>query len=167
MTLREPKPADFPAIAQLTRRAFDGFSPNPDYEVALLDRLRAPFVHILELIVEEHHQLRGHILFSRLQAGPIRAAALGPLSVDPDHQRRGIGSLLIRHGHSLLADRGYELVIVLGHPDYYPRFGFSADLADRHLRSEFSGSPEFMALELSPGALPFEPLTVTYPSAWH
>lgn len=166
MTVREAKPSDHVAIAALTRAAFSGFSPDPGFEVALLDRLRAPFVHVLELVVEDHHHVIGHILFSALHAGPIRAVALGPMSVDPDRQRQGVGSLLIREGHARLAAKGYELVVVLGHPEFYPRFGFSADLAERHLRSEFSGGPEFMALELVPGALPYEPLTVAYPEAW-
>ena len=96
-----------------------------------------------------------HILFSRMSVetseGPVAAAALAPIAVLPELQRRGIGGELIRYGLDLLRARGERIVIVLGDPDYYPRFGFSRDKA-RPLESPFP--PEaYMALELQPGAL--------------
>jgi putative acetyltransferase len=81
----------------------------------------------------------------------VKAAALAPLSVLPGHQRRGVGDELTRHALSQLRDSGVELVVVLGHPAYYPRFGFSELLA-RLLDAPYSGS-SFMALELVPKVL--------------
>ena len=79
------------------------------------------------------------------------AVALAPVAVLPEHQRRGAGSQLIRSGLELLRDRAETIVLVLGWPDYYPRFGFSTQLASA---IEHPFPPEaFMALELHPGAL--------------
>jgi putative acetyltransferase len=97
----------------------------------------------------------GHVLFSRLPieqvGGVVEGAALAPVAVRPEWQRQGIGSALIRHGLAVCRERGIAAIVVLGHPEYYPRFGFSADLA-QNLIAPFSG-PAFMALELRPGAL--------------
>ena len=81
-----------------------------------------------------------------------------------DHQRRGIGSALVRAGLDAVREAGYRAVIVLGHPEYYPRFGFSPELAEK-LASAFSGNA-FMALELVPGALRGTRGKVTYPAAF-
>lgn len=96
--------------------------------------------------------------------GAISAAALAPMAVLPDHQRRGIGERLIRHGLDLLRKRGEQIVIVLGHPDYYPRFGFSSEKA-RFLESPFPPDA-FMAMELSPGGLDGIRGRVRYPTAF-
>jgi putative acetyltransferase len=121
----------------------------------LVDELRAEGAVLLSLVAEVGHRIVGHILFSRMWIdtgnGPVPAAALAPMAVLPDYQRRGIGGRLIRYGLDLLLEQGEQVVIVLGHPDYYPRFGFSSEKA-RALDSPFP--PEaFMALELRPGAL--------------
>jgi len=97
----------------------------------------------------------GHVLFSALpvttEAGTLPAAALAPLAVRPDRQRRGVGSALVRRGIGACRERGLGAVVVLGHPGYYPRFGFSP--AAGRLRDPFSAGDAFMALELVPGAL--------------
>jgi putative acetyltransferase len=83
------------------------------------------------------------------------------VAVIPLHQKQGIGSALVREGLRLCRARGHRVVIVLGHPGFYPRFGFSARLA-LPLRSSYSG-PSFMALELVPGALDGVEGEVRYP----
>ena len=99
--------------------------------------------------------LTGHILYSPLtlerDGALIAAAALAPVSVLPAFQNRGIGGELIRAGNARCAELGCAAIIVLGHQDYYPRFGFSAAAAES-LEAPFSG-PHFMALELRPGVL--------------
>jgi putative acetyltransferase len=139
---------------------------RPD-EADLVDSLRTTGVALVSLVAEVDQRIVGHILFSRMSiettsgSGP---AALAPMAVLPGHQRRGIGARLIRHGLDLLTRRGERIVIVLGHPDYYPRFGFSSEKA-RHLESPFR--PEaFMAMELRSGALDGIRGRVGYPAAF-
>jgi len=127
---------------------------RPD-EADLIEGLRAGGAVLLSLVAELERRIVGHILFSRMwidtSDGPFPAAALAPMAVLPEHQRRGIGGRLIRRGLDLLHTRGEGAVIVLGHAGYYPRFGFSSGKAGA-LESPFP--PEaFMALELRPGAL--------------
>ena len=90
--------------------------------------------------------------------------ALAPMAVLPEYQRRGIGQRLVRQGLSLLSCQGERIVIVVGHPGYYPRFGFSSEMT-RSIESHFP--PEaFMAFEISPGALRGVRGRVRYPEAF-
>ena len=134
----------------MNRRAF-----GREDEAKLVDELRDGGYARMSLVFEENGRVVGHLLFSELtiatSTGAIEAIALAPLAVVPDRQRRGIGSNLVREGLRLCAERGDRIVVVLGHADFYPRFGFSAKFAEQ-LRASFSG-PEFMAIELVPGAL--------------
>jgi putative acetyltransferase len=110
----------------------------------------------------------GHILFSRVfihdNRGPMPAVALAPVAVVPERQRRGIGSMLVRAGLQECRVRAERIVLVVGHPDYYPRFGFSHPLT-RNLRSPYEGNA-FMALELVAGALEGVNGRVRYPAAF-
>jgi len=137
-------------------------------EADLVDSLRGECAILLSLVAEVDRRIVGHIVFSRMSIetsrGPVPAVALAPVAVLPDHQRRGIGEQLIRRGLDLLRGRGERIVIVLGHPNYYPRFGFSSEKA-RPLESPFS-PPAFMATELSPGALEGIRGKVRYPAAF-
>jgi putative acetyltransferase len=148
------------SIRAIHEAAFDRMD-----EADLVDRLRDEGHAILSLVAELDGRIAGHILFSRMRIdtpkGPLEAVALAPLAVLPVHQRRGIGGQLIERGLELLRERGEKIVIVLGHPGYYPRFGFSAAKASA-LRSPFP--PEaFMAIELSAGALNGVSGGVVYP----
>jgi putative acetyltransferase len=140
---------------------------RPD-EADLVDRLRTDGSVILSLVAVVEKRAVGHILFSRMwietSSRPVAAAALAPVAVVPTYQRRGLGQLLIRNALDLLRDRDEQIVIVLGHPEYYQRFGFSSEKA-RALESPFP--PEaFMALELRPGALDGIRGKVRYPVAF-
>ena len=100
---------------------------------------------------------------SAATTGVLPALALAPMAVLPEWQRQGIGSMLVRAGLDLCREAGHEIVIVLGHPEFYPRFGFSADLA-RPLTSPYSSAGDaWMALELVPGALRRVAGEVRYP----
>ena len=108
----------------------------------------------------------GHILLSGLpivgETVTVPALALAPVAVVPDYQRQGIGSQLIERGLAICRDERHRIVVVLGHPDFYRRFGFSAELA-RPLDSPFTGKPSFMAIELVAGALDGVRGKVEYP----
>jgi len=148
--IRDATPKDFPAIRQVARHAF-----GQDDEANLVEQLRADGDVLVELVEASDIALQGHILYSplRIERGDasLAAAALAPVAVLPGLQRRGIGGALIRAGNARCAALDLSAIIVLGHTDYYPQFGFSAAAAES-LEAPFSG-PHFMALELRPGAL--------------
>ena len=156
-------PDRYAAIADLNRTAF-----GSDAEGALIARLRDDGLVLVERVAREADRLLGHILFSRLDieidGRPVSSAALAPIAVRPDRHRQGIGSCLVQDGLAELRSAGCEAVIVLGHPGYYPRFGFSAALAAK-LNAPFRGKA-FMALALMPGALDGHAGSVTYPDAF-
>ncbi len=163
MVIVEENASQGEQIAAIHRVAFGGAS-----ESELVDRLRRDGLIAVSLVACDDSDVVGHILFSDLAVSvdgrAVKAAALAPLAVHPDHQRRGIGSRLVQAGLSLARDRRYEAVVVVGHPDYYPRFGFSSLLA-RKLVAPFSGDA-FMALELTPGSLSGASGAVHYPGAF-
>lgn len=146
MIVRDASPADIGAIRAVVTAAFG----RPD-EADLVDRLRGDGDSLAELVADTDAGIAGHILFSRLGIGGIAGAALAPLAVAPAQQRRGLGGRLIRAGLDRCRRLGVPAVVVLGHADYYPRFGFDAALAVL-LQTPFSG-PSLMAIELAPGAL--------------
>jgi putative acetyltransferase len=163
LLVRDEQPCDREQVRKVNEAAF-GRSDEAD----LIDKLRIEGAVLLSLVAEVDNRIIGHILFSRITVetarGPIAAVSLAPMAVLPDHQRRNVGSRMIRHGLAQLCDRGECIVIVLGHEQYYPRFGFSSENA-RYLASPFP--PEaFMALELSDGALAGIHGAVRYPSAF-
>jgi putative acetyltransferase len=158
--IRPETAADLEAIRHVNRLAF-----GRDDEAGLVDALRGGGFARLSLIAEVGHRVVGHILFSDLPitsvSGTISALALAPLTVLPEHQRQGIGSALVRHGLDVCRKQGHKIVVVLGHPHFYPRFGFSSELA-KSLEAPFSGEA-WMALELAPGALDGMVGSVQYP----
>ena len=146
MAIREEQPRDIEAIWMVVRDAFES-----RVEADLVDKLRASGDAVLSLVWEEHGEIVGHILFSRLQLDGVKAVGLAPMGVKPGRQGSGIGSTLVREGLALLRERGEQAVFVLGHRDYYPRFGFRSDLAAR-FKSPYAGD-SFFALELQAGVL--------------
>ncbi|HYD88662.1 MAG TPA: N-acetyltransferase [Vitreimonas sp.] len=148
--VRDATPNDYPAIRQIVRQAF-----GQEDEANLVDQLRAEGHVVVELVAASEIALQGHVLYSRLTierpSGNLNAAALAPVSVLPAFQRGGIGKALIGAGNARCAALGCAAIIVLGHADYYPQFGFSAAAAES-LEAPFSG-PHFMALELRPDVL--------------
>ena len=118
--------------------------------------LRKTACPVISLVAEHCDEIVGHILFSpaRLSEYPeTRIMGLAPMAVRPGHQGKGIGSALVRAGLQACTDLGANAVIVLGHPEYYPRFGFLPSSRFR-LDSEYDVPDEvFLALELEPGAL--------------
>ena len=149
--IRNETERDHKAVRQVNRLAF-----GQEAEARLVDALRAGGHAPVSLVAEVEGQVVGHIMFSDLNiltgSGTVPALALAPMAVLPDFRRQGIGSMLVRRGLEVCKEQGHRIVVVLGHPDFYPRFGFLAKLAES-LESPYGGGPSHMAAELVPGAL--------------
>lgn len=122
MRVRVETPADHEAVALVTEAAF-----GKPREARMVEAIRASdrFVPELSLVAEDDHEIVGHVILSyvALEDG-TRLLELGPLSVRPDRQRTGVGGTLVRAALAEADKRAEPLVLVLGHPSYYPRFGF-------------------------------------------
>jgi putative acetyltransferase len=151
MIIRPENDQDHEAVRQVNRLAF-----GQDGEARLVEALRAGGFAPVSLVAKIDGQVMGHIMFSDLKIvtdkGDVPALALAPMAVLPDFQKQGIGSALVRRGLEVCRKKEHRIVVVLGHADFYPRFGFSAKLAER-LQSPYGRGPSHMAAELVPGAL--------------
>jgi putative acetyltransferase len=163
ISIREERPTDCQAIAAVNRAAFAG-----DFEANLVAELRANGDAVLSLVAETDGRIAGHIFFSTLpiesEGEAIPAVALAPIAVLPAYQRQGIGAALVRNGLNLCRGRGVPMVVVLGDPAWYTRFGFRAESA-RGLRTPWPG-PHLMAIELASGALGSGHGIARYPAAF-
>ncbi|MCX5866743.1 MAG: N-acetyltransferase [Proteobacteria bacterium] len=152
MEIRKEKPEDFAAVRRVNELAF-----GQPAEATLVEALRGAGQAMLSLVALENDRVVGHILFSPVTitgaSGPDQVLGLAPMAVLPERQKSGVGTLLVKTGLDECWRLGYRAVVVLGHPDYYPRFGFVP--AGRFgLNCEYDAPEEaFMALELEPGAL--------------
>ena len=152
MIIRAEKPEDQIGVRHINTQAFD-----TDVEANLIDALRKSGIPLISLVAEENGELVGHILFSPVtlegHSCSVSMAGLGPMAVAPAFQKRSIGSMLIEKGLRHCKSAGYAAICVLGHPDYYPRFGFVPSV-NYGIKSEFDVPVEvFMVKELREGAL--------------
>jgi putative acetyltransferase len=145
MEIREETAADIEAIREVNRLAF-----AQDQEGNLVDALRSNAAVLLSLVAIVDGELVAHIMYSPATVGDTAGAALGPMAVLPEFQRRGIGSRLVEAGNQKLKAAGHPFVIVVGHAEYYPRFGFTP--ASKHsIRCEWDLPDEvFMIAVLDP-----------------
>lgn len=120
LEVREERPDDIAAIRDVNERAF-----GQQQEGNIVDTLRSNGAVLLSLVATLDRRVVGHILYSSASIGAVAGAALGPMSVLPEHQRLGIGSRLVEAGNRRIKDAGCPFIIVLGHAHFYPRFGFS------------------------------------------
>jgi putative acetyltransferase len=151
ITVRRETLEDYAAVYRVNSLAFER-----DSEAALVDRLRAVQPHV-SLVAVAEGEIVGHIFFSPVSiesAGErFMAMGLAPMAVLPEHQNRGIGSQLVKRGLQACHQRGHKVVFVLGHPGYYPRFGFS-QAKSKGITCEYPSPDEaFMVAELEPEAL--------------
>ncbi|PKR44518.1 GNAT family N-acetyltransferase [Streptomyces sp. EAG2] len=149
-TTRPETPADIPAVREIVTAAF----PTAE-EADLVDALRADpeaWIDGLSVVVETAEgTLAGHALFTRCHVDGSPALALAPVAVLPAFQRQGAGAAAIRAGLDTARSLGENLVLVLGHPEYYPEFGF-APASRWSVRASFEVPDEaLMALTLAPG----------------
>jgi len=163
--LRPAEPRDYPAIRDLVTAAFLTADHASGTEADIVEGVRAEDAVLVELVAEDAGQIVGHVLFSRMTCDPPRlVAALGPVAALPGRQKAGIGAAVVREGLDRCRALGAEASVVLGHPSYYPRFGYSRAAAAL-VESPYARLPAFMALALRPGALD-APLKADFPAAF-
>ncbi len=139
MKIRKESPADLPEIRRLNDLVFAGSA-----EGSIVDAVRTSCPSALSLVAVERERIIGHVFFSPVTIEGMtgnKAMGLGPMCVHPDFQRNGIGTALVTEGIYELETLGCAVVVVLGHPEYYPRLGFVP--ANRHgLKCQWEGVPD-------------------------
>ncbi|MDH3671751.1 MAG: N-acetyltransferase [Gammaproteobacteria bacterium] len=165
INIRAERPADKDAIERIHLEAF-----STEVEAKLVDALRETGEHLISLLAEDGHEPVGHILFSPVtltgDEGDLRIMGLAPMAVLPSHQRRGIGMRLVERGLKRCQQDGCDAVVVLGHTDYYPRFGFCP--ADEYsISCEYDVPPgAFMIKELKAACLKGRQGMIKYDAAF-
>ena len=153
ITVREERPDDVGEVRRVNESAF-----GQPQEADIVEALRRDCPDVLSLVAVDGDEIVGHVLFSpatiEANDGVRRGMGLAPMAVLPARQRQGIGTLLVEAGLARLRGLRCPFVIVLGHPGYYPRFGFKR--ASAHgIRCQWPGVPDeaFMILVLDPAAV--------------
>jgi putative acetyltransferase len=163
VTVRSERVTDYEAIRHVNETAFGQAD-----EASLVDELREQGHAVYSLVAEVSGRVVGHILFSRLQVesetGLVRGLSLAPMAVEPGSQHMGIGTLLIEEGLRRCREGNWQCIFVVGYPDYYRRFGFSAELA-APFESHYSGEA-FMAIELESDILHGKRGRAVYPDVF-
>lgn len=158
--IRPEQQHDIAGVRRVNLAAFETAA-----EADLVDALRQQAQPFISLVAVEADEVVGHIAFSPatlLSHEDLSIAGLAPMAVVPARQRRGIGALLVRAGLDELRRHGFDAVVVLGHADYYPKFGF-VRASTFGLRSEYDVPDDvFMAIELNAGALRGRTGTIRY-----
>ncbi len=148
--VRSEQLRDYEEIDLVISSAFNRYN-----EVKLVHDLRETkqYKPELSLVATLNGQIIGHILFYPIKTSDYETLLLAPLAVKPEYQRKGIGGKLIEEGLKQSGERGYGSVLVVGHPDYYPRFGFEkASIWDIRLSTNVPDEA-FMAIELRENSL--------------
>lgn len=166
ISIRPERPKDYSAIRRVNTEAF-----GTPAEGDLVENLRESGIPLISLVAESEGTVVGHILFTPVRLendqGPLSIAGLGPMAVSKAQQRKGIGSALVKAGLKACRRAGYVAVVVVGHPEYYGRFGFTP--AVRHgLTSDYPVPDNvFMIRELKEGSLANRRGRVKYHPAFH
>ena len=155
--IRQETEKDHAAVSKIIEDAFKTIEYSDHREHFLVERLRSTkaFIPELSLVAVRAGELIGHILLTKIEirndGHSSPALALAPVSVAPQYQGQGIGGELIREAHRIAGELGHRSVVLLGHAEYYPRFGYRP-LAEFNIKLPFEAPPEnCMLLELVPG----------------
>lgn len=145
ISIRHETQQDREAIRRVIVDAFSQSEFGYHGEAELVEKLRNDCDELLSLVAVDENEVAGYILFSPVTLigndGGVPGMGLAPMAVEPARQRTGIGTALIKAGLEQLANAGCSFVVVLGHPDYYPRFGF-VPAADHGISHCFAGIPQ-------------------------
>ena len=152
MNIREERASDLEKVWEVNSEAFE-----TEAEAKLVNVLRGSGCAFVSLVADAETQVVGHILFTPVELSgsenKLRIMGLAPMAVLSKYQNQGIGSELVKAGLEQCRSHGYDAVVVLGHPNYYPRFGFVPSV-NHGIKSEYEVPDEvFMILELVRGSL--------------
>lgn len=169
MKIRQEKVTDFKEVFSLIKEAFKDEQFSNNKEQFLVERLRKSeaFIPELSLVAEIDGKIVGHILITKLKinnsVNEFESLALAPVSVLPTYQNRGIGGKLIIEAHQKATDLGYKSIVLLGHENYYPRFGYK-QASEYGIELPFEVPKEScMVIELVKNGLKGVSGTVEYP----
>lgn len=172
ITIKQQEAHDLPAIYRLIEEAFASVQESDHREQFLVKRLLSSpgFIPELSLTAWIQNELAGYILLTEIEilkdSTSVPSLGLAPLAVRPEFQKQGIGASLIKEAHKRASLLNYETVLVLGHKDYYPRFGYKKAY-DFGIVFPFEVPPEFcMVKELKPDAASRAAGRVKYPRAF-
>ena len=165
MLVRPETENDWNAVRAVNASAFE-----TQAEANLVDNLRNQAAPVVSLVAVDEEDIVGHIMFSPVSlagCADINMMGLAPMAVTPEHQGKGIGSALVKEGLERCRQLGMVAVAVLGHAEYYPRFGFEPS-SRFDITSEYDVPEDvFMLLELRPYALTEKAGTVKYHAAFN
>jgi putative acetyltransferase len=140
MEIRPEIDGDSAAVRALNGQAFRG-----EAEASIVDKVRSSCAEVISLVAVEESNVIGHIFFSPVVAmsgeDHVFGMGLAPMAVLPEYQNRGVGSILVKEGLRILKEIGCPFVVVLGHPNYYPRFGFEK-ASSYGLRAQWDDVPD-------------------------
>lgn len=154
MEIRQENLDDYEEVYQVVKEAFATAEHSDGNEQDLVAALRdsSSFIPELSLVALENGKIAGHILFTKAYVGKRTVLALAPLSVLPAYQGKGIGQALMKEGHRIAQELGYDYAVVLGHPGYYPKAGY-VPASVYGIRAPFDVPDEnFMAMKLNKDA---------------
>ncbi len=166
-TIRKEEEKDHKQIYEVNKLAF-----QQENESKLIEKIRKSenFIPELSIVAEIDNRIVGHILFSKIKIigdSDYESLALAPMAVIPEFQKRGIGSELIKKGIDKAKELGFDSIIVLGHKEYYPKFGFQR-ASKWNIKCPFEVPDDvFMAIELTEKAFEGAAGTVEYPDEFN
>jgi predicted N-acetyltransferase YhbS len=168
IVIRTEEEKDYEEVIALNVEAFryNNFTDGREGELVRLLRKSSSFIPKLSIVAEYRNNIIGHILISKVKIAGEKeweSLSLAPMCVKPAYHKTGIGKKLINEGLKRAEELGYDSVIVFGHPEYYPKFGF-VPASDYNLKAAFDAPDEaFMAKELKPGVLKKKGGTIIFP----